>query len=238
MFLIPTPFDVWLATRLAHGLGRYPLFDYCVQSGIRHNVLGGIGYSTALFVLWVHGGQPGQEVMRRRILTILLGSLIAIQLTVLAGAVIAWEPPARYPSLALLYLQYVGGDPSTNSFPSQSTALYVAVAAGVYSLHRFTGWLLWAGVFLLVALPRMYVGGHWASDILVGVILGAGGYAGARYLFESTLVPQVDRVFHGGTWLRAVAQILVFGWILQVALEFRDVVWVKDALIKLLSLSG
>ncbi len=238
MFLIPTPFDVWFATLLAHYLGRHPLFDLCVQSGIRHNVFGGIGFATALFVLWVQGGQPGQAVMRRRMLTILFGSLIAIQLTIFAGTFVTWQPPARYPSLALLYLQYMGGDPSTNSFPSQSTALYAAVAAGVYSLHRFTGWLLWAGVLLLVALPRMYVGGHWAGDILAGALLGLAGYAGARYLLEPTLVPSVDRAFDESGAVRIFAEIVVFAWILEVALEFRDVVWARDSLKQLLGMQG
>jgi membrane-associated phospholipid phosphatase len=230
MFLSPTRFDVWVATLLAHFLGRHPLFDYCVQSGIRHEVFGGVAYAAALFVLWVHSRQREQETMRRRVLTILLGSLIAIQLTVFAGMVIAWYPPARHPSLALAYLQYIGGDPARNSFPSQSTALYAAVAAGVYSLHRVTGWLLWAGVFLLVALPRMYVGGHWASDILAGLLLGLTGYAAARDLLETTVVPHIDRLFEGGSGLQVLAEIVVFAWIFQVALEFRDAVWVRDSL--------
>ncbi len=185
MHLIPSRFDVWVAVQLAQCLARHPLFDLVVASGIRHNVLGGIAYATALFILWVHSNRPGQEWLRRRMLTILLGSLSAIVLTLVAGGLIAWQPPAHYPSLALLFLQYVGDNPNINSFPSQSTALYAAVAAGVYSLDRIMGWLLWVGLVLLVSLPRMYVGGHWVSDIIAGLVLGMVGYAVAHYLFES-----------------------------------------------------
>lgn len=238
MVLSPTRFDTWVAALLAHSLGRHPLFDFAVQNGIRLNLFGGFWYAAALFVVWVQGRQPGNEPMRRRVLTILLGSLIATELTVLAGTVIAWPPPARDPSLALLYSQYVGPDSNTNSFPSQSTALYAAVATGVYSLHRFAGWLLCAGVLLLVALPRMYEGGHYASDVLAGLGLGLTGYAAARYLLESTLVPYVDRIFQGRGWLQALAEIAVFAWILQVALEFRDVVWARDSLKYLLKSKG
>jgi membrane-associated phospholipid phosphatase len=238
MYFSPTRFDVWVATLLAHFLGRHPLFDLCMQSGIRHNIFGGIAYAAALFVLWDHGRQSGQEKARRRILTILLGSLIAIQLTFYAEAIVAWLPPARYPSLALAYLQHIGGDPSTNSFPSQSTALYAALAAGVYSLHRLTGWLLWAGVFLVVALPRMYVGGHWASDILAGLLLGLTGYAAARYLLETTVVPRIDQLFEGRAGLQVLAEVIVFAWILEVALEFNEAVWARDSLKYLLAHIG
>lgn len=238
MVLSPTRSDIWLATLLAHCLGRHPLFDFTVQNGIRLNLLGGFWYAAALFVVWVQGRHPGKEPMRRRVLTTLLGSLIAIQLTVLAATVIAWPPPAHNPSLALLYSQYVGPDSNTNSFPSQSTALYAAVAAGVYSLHRFAGWLLCAGLLLLVAFPRMYEGGHYASDVLAGLGLGLTGYAGARYLFEPTLVRYLDRAFQAGAWLQVVAEVGVFAWILEVAVEFRDVAWIRDCVKYLLETRG
>lgn len=230
MFLSPTRFDIWLANLLAHLLKFHPLLDLAVQSGIGHEVLGGMGYAAALFVFWVQGSQPGNEVIRRRLLTTLMGSLIAVGLTIFAGTIITWQPPAHYRSLAFLYSQFMEANSNANSFPSQSTAVYAAVASGVYSLHRLTGSLLWAGVLLLVGLPRMYVGGHWTSDILAGLALGLTGYAAARYLLESTVVPYVDRVFRGSGWLQTLAEIVVFAWILQVALEFRDVVWARNSL--------
>lgn len=233
--LAPTRFDLWLADRLAHLLGRHPLFDFTVQNGIRLSLFGGFGFAAALFVLWVHARQPGNGIIRRRLVTTLVGSLVAIALTAFAGMLIAWSPPARSPGLALLYLQYVGPDPNINSFPSQSTALYAAVSAGVYSFRRLVGWLLWAGVLLLVALPRMYEGGHWASDILAGVVLGLTGYAVARYLFESSFVTYADRAFEARSIVRVFAEIGVFAWILEVALEFRDVVWAGVSLKYLLN---
>ena len=83
---------------------------------------------------------------------------------------------------------------------------------------------------LLVGLPRIYVGGHYPSDVLAGIILGLAGYGAARYLQEPSLVRQVEGIFKGKTWLRALGQLTVFAWILQVATEFRDVVWLKSAL--------
>lgn len=43
MTAIPTVLDFWCAEHLGAFLGRWPVFDVAVQSGIHHNVLGGFG---------------------------------------------------------------------------------------------------------------------------------------------------------------------------------------------------
>ena len=228
--LTPTRFDLWFTAQLVQFLDRYPLFDLSIQSAIYHNVLGGFWYGAALFVFWVRSNRTGQEATRRRILTILLGSLIAILLMLVAQALVVWPPPIHYPSLSGLYPRYIYTNPEGSSFPSQSVTLYASLAAGIYSLHRVTGWFLWAGVVVLVGLPRIYVGGHYPSDVFAGIILGLAGYAAARYFLESRLVPRLERLFAGKTWLRVLGEVIVFAWILQVAIEFREAVWLRNCL--------
>jgi membrane-associated phospholipid phosphatase len=230
MLLAPTRFDLWFTAQLADFLGRHPLFDLSVQSAIYHHVLGGFWYAAALFVLWLRGGQAGNTATRRRILTILLGSLIAILLIPVAQALVVWPPPIHYPSLSGLYPRYIYTNPEGSSFPSQSVTLYASLAAGIYSLHRMAGWFLWVAVVILVGLPRIYVGGHYPSDVFGGIILGVAGYATARYLLESRLVPQLERVFVGKPWLRVAGEVIVFAWILQVAIEFQELVWLRNCL--------
>lgn len=230
MELTPTAFDLWFINQLAQFLGRSRLLDLGVQSAIYHNVLGGVWYGAVLFVFWVRAGQQDDEATRRRVVTTLLGSLVAVLLMILAGALLSWPPPVYHPSLAGLYPPYIYTHPGPNSFPSQSTTLYAAVAAGVFSLHKATGTLLWVGIVLLVGLPRIYAGGHYPSDVLAGIILGLAGYGAARHLLEPRLVRQVEGIFKGKTWLRVLGQLTVFAWILQVATEFREVVWLKNAL--------
>ncbi len=119
---------------------------------------------------------------------------------------------------------------NTNSFPSQSTALYAAVAAGMFSLHKVVGSALWIGVGLIVGLPRLYIGGHYPSDVLVGAILGLLGYFCARTFLEPSLSPYLERLFEQRTWSRVVGELIVFVWILQTGVEFREVVWIKNIL--------
>ncbi len=228
--LTPTRFDIWIITNLAKFLGRYPLFDLGVESAIRHNVLGGICFAGCIFIFWMQGARPGGQRVRQRVLTILFGLLMAIVLSLLSGELVSWLPPSRNPTLAHFYPPYLTENTNSNSFPSQSSALYAAVAAGIFSLHKVVGSALWVGVGLIVGLPRLYVGGHYPSDVLVGSILGLLGYFCARTFLEPSLSPYLERLFEQKTWPRVVGELIVFAWILQTGVEFREVVWIKNIL--------
>lgn len=217
--------DLWIVRQLAQFLGRSPRFDLLIQSAVVHNLLGGFWYGAALFVFWVRRTHAEQEATRRRILTTLLGTLLAILLMILAEKLISWPPPLHHPSLAHLYPRYIYLDPGASSFPSQSTTLYAAVAAGIWSFHKRAGWLLWIGVVFLVGLPRIYLGGHYPTDVVAGIVIGLAGYGVARRLFEPKLVSCAERELSHGGWREGIIELMVFAWILLVATEFRDLVW-------------
>jgi membrane-associated phospholipid phosphatase len=217
-------------SKLAAFLGRYPQFDLAVESAIRHNVLGGICFAGALFIFWIQGAKPGGQEVRRRLLTTFLGSSLAIILTIVSGHLISWVPPSRSPSLGHFYPMYLSENINDNSFPSQSTALYAAVAAGIFSLHKVVGSALWAGVAVLVSLPRLYVGGHYPTDVLTGLVLGIFGYFIARTCFEPSLSLHLERLLDQDKWAHLLGEFVVFIWILETAVEFREGVWIKNAL--------
>jgi membrane-associated phospholipid phosphatase len=229
MPLTPSRFDVWFVTELAQFLGRSALCDRAVQSAIAHNVLGGLAYAVTLFVFWIEGAIREEGETRQRILTILVATGLAILLATIAGELISWLPPARQPALEGLYASYIEPNPNTNCFPSQSTAVYSAVAAGIYSLHKRLGWILWIGVVVLVGLPRIYVGGHFPTDILVGLILGMAAYAVVRHGFETRHIIRMESFFRHRTRVRVLYEALVFCWILEMAVEFRDMLWIKNS---------
>jgi len=79
-------------------------------------------------------------------------------------------------------------------------------------------------------LPRMYVGGHYLSDVVAGLVLGLVSYIGARCLLEARVVPVAERFLSEESRFRVLGELLVFAWIWQVAVEFREVVWGKNSL--------
>lgn len=234
MLAVPPPFDMWFIAHLAMLWGRSPTFDLMVQQSVGYGVLGGLWYAGVLFLFWMRGAQPGQQEIRRRTLTIAFGSLAAASLTVVAAHAVSWPPPSAHPELAGLYPDDFPVNLNATSFPSQSTALYAAVAAGIYSLRRSLGMWAWMGVGVLVALPRMYLGGHYLTEVFAGLVAGLGGYWMA-ILLEARAVSWCKTAFEypWGHWQRTLAEGAVFLWILQVATEFRHVGWIAEVLASL-----
>jgi membrane-associated phospholipid phosphatase len=226
----PTQFDLQAAAALAKFLGRHPLFDYSIQSAIHHHVLGGIPFAGTIFYFWVRAEREHRQGDLRRLITILLGSLVTIALALCAAKMLSWPPPRNLPGLAHLYPTYLFPDVNTNSFPSDSTALFTSIAIGILSLNRIAGGLLLAAVPLLISLPRMYVGGHYPTDVLAGFLIGLVGYAIARVAFERTLSTRILAMGTRPGWRRVLLEACVFLWILEVAVSFREGAWIVGAL--------
>jgi membrane-associated phospholipid phosphatase len=225
----PPGWDVGLVARLAQSLGRRPELDRFIQEAGAHGIFGGIWYAAAVFVLWVRGTRSGHENLRHRTLLLVLGSMTATSLTFLAARMVSWPPPSTHPGLAALYPGDFPANLNPSSFPSQSTALHAAVSAGLYAIVKPLGVLAWIGVGLLVALPRMYLGSHYLTDVVAGLVLGVGGYWIAVRLLQPVArwcAPLFDRP--GNDWGRIVAECAVFLWILQLATGFGLARWVLN----------
>jgi undecaprenyl-diphosphatase len=81
----------------------------------------------------------------------------------------------------------------SSSFPSghatQAAATYLALAVvfSLFVLQRSTRVLTWAAVIVVIALvgvSRVYLGVHWATDVLAGWILGSLWVAGLTLAFQ------------------------------------------------------
>ncbi len=160
-----------------------------------------------------------------------IDAVVAVALRFVARVAISWPPPARHPELPLYYHDYFEPTPTTISLSSRSTALYMAVAAGIYAENRIVGSIRRLMVHLSIALPLISVGGHYPSDILAGFILGLAGTLSALHFFEPRLLPLVQKAIDS-RWRRTLLEIVVFVWILEVMVEFEDAVWLTVALPK------
>ncbi len=226
----PSTLDMWLAANLIEFLNRHELFTQSVQSAIRHNVLGGIWFAGAVFMLWGEALRNGPPELRRRVVSTIVGSALAILLTLPATALVSWPPPNRHPELRTRYPLFLDRNPNQSSFPSQSTAACTAIAVGVLSVRRRLGGLLLLMAAFGVGFARMYVGGHYMSDVLAGLALGLlGGFLAVR-LAEPRLVLRLDIWLDAGLRRRLARDAFIFLWIVQVAVGFREIVWLRDSL--------
>jgi hypothetical protein len=137
------------------------------------------------------------------VLTIALGSIIAATLTVILAHAVLWAPPSAHPELAAFYPEDFLVNLNATSFPSQSTAVYAAVAAGIY------------------------LGGHYLTDVLAGLVTGISGYLIAIQL-ETTVVRSFEAAFEyrWDRWPRTLVEATIFLWILQVATGFALIGWI------------
>ena len=82
-------------------------------------------------------------------------------------------------------IQLLDQRPLTASFPSGHAAIAVAAAMAGTQLLPGAGWLMWplAGA---IAFSRVYLGVHWPSDVLAGLLIGA---ACGWFVLGGSLVP-------------------------------------------------
>src|ERR1700693_1359528 len=84
---------------------------------------------------------------------------------------------ARPMALAALHFQrpYGAGDGGLidwSSFPSDHAAVFFALAMSIFFVWRAAGIAALSDVFLFIAMPRLYLGFHYPTDILGGAFIG------------------------------------------------------------------
>lgn len=61
-----------------------------------------------------------------------------------------------------------------SSFPSDHAVLFFAMATSIFFVSRRAGIAVYCYVLFVICLPRVYLGVHYPSDVLVGAMLGIG----------------------------------------------------------------
>ncbi len=172
------PFDRSVITFLNQGAQQWELFDRIVVVLSNSDVVKGAAIMAVFWGLWFSRPMREEAARRMTLLAGVLGSLLALVL----ARVLAQTLPLRVrPVLAdgLEFRPPTGLPDQANwshwsSFPSDHASLFFALWCGIWLAHRKVGnWLLLYIVFV-IALPRIYVGVHYPTDLLAGALLGIG----------------------------------------------------------------
>ncbi|MFT3912852.1 MAG: phosphatase PAP2 family protein [Anaeromyxobacteraceae bacterium] len=169
----PGAVDVWILTQVNAWLGLWPRLDALVEVLVQNDLAKGGLLVGALWFVW-HDPRPDRDRRRELVLATIAGALLAAVASRTLAVTLGWHArPYATAGLALQHPFPLELDRQPNAFPSDHAALAMALATGLAFVSRRLGAVAVAQVVLLVALPRLYLGLHWPSDLAAGLAIGA-----------------------------------------------------------------
>ncbi|MCU0448795.1 MAG: phosphatase PAP2 family protein [Bernardetiaceae bacterium] len=132
-----------------------------------------------MIVLWWawHRSTPPEALARTR--TQVLGVFVGCFLSMALARGLALLLPMRLRPMHEPNLRFTlphGMSPleldGWSSFPSDHAALFGALATGIFFIHRAWGGLALLHTLLFICFPRLYMGLHYPTDLLLGGLLG------------------------------------------------------------------
>ena len=148
-------------------------FDFTLKFISENNVIKGGLLMLVYWWLWFRKSEQ-QEKHRQVILVAYGACFLAI---VIARALVVVLPFRLRPMHAetLDFVRPVGMElydmSRWSSFPSDHAVLFFTLAIGLFYISRRIGWLAFFYVSFFVAFPRVYLGLHYPTDIVAGLIL-------------------------------------------------------------------
>jgi undecaprenyl-diphosphatase len=158
----------WLAQVWLHG----PRIDRLAADLTGNDLIKGGPMVAALWWFWF---KPNPEQARRRqvVVATVLSALLAAALSRWIANVFPFrQRPFAAPGISSPVPLQALWEAKDGSFPSDHASLAFALVAGVTLLWRPGGLTMAVYVAVFVALPRAFLGMHWATDLVGGAVLG------------------------------------------------------------------
>ncbi len=165
---------------------KWPAFDTIVRSLSTNHLLKGGVLVALLWWAWFEceSWDPGiardhRAKTRAITMTTMFSCAVAETVARILSLTLPFRPRPIYEPSIHFTLPY-GLDPSViglsmeSSFPSDHAVLFFSLSANLYLISRRVGWLSFGYTILLIALPRIYLGFHYFSDIIGGAAIGIG----------------------------------------------------------------
>ena len=133
------------------------------------------GFLTSALWLGWFSPDPGRIRRRELVISTLAATVAALILTKLLRSALPFRlRPLHDVTLGIIAPTQVATDTLWNwsSFPSDTAAMVCALAGGLFIMCPRWGWLALIYSLVVVCFPRVYLGYHYPSDIIVGGAIG------------------------------------------------------------------
>jgi undecaprenyl-diphosphatase len=168
------PFDSSIITFLNSFARHSWAFDSSVYMISGNDLLKGGVIVTLIWWAWFRPS-ANQADDRRYLICGILASLVAVLIARGLAIMLPFRP--RPMTVAALHFQTPfgssdGGLIDWSSFPSDHAAVFFALATSIFFVWRAAGIAALFYVFLFIAMPRLYLGFHYPTDLLGGAFIG------------------------------------------------------------------
>jgi undecaprenyl-diphosphatase len=150
------------------------IFDLIVVEVANNELLKG---GVLAFVIWCLWFKPdtNQKEIRITLISTFIGSLAAVFI----GRILPLTLPFRSRPifehdihLVMPYYFYNFGLDKLSSFPSDHATLFFSISTGIYFASKKIGRWMILYTLIFIASPRIYLGFHYPTDILMGAFIG------------------------------------------------------------------
>ena len=211
-------FNHWILAELVR---LFPFTDWrmnLAQFFMFNRLVSGFVFAAAVYYFWSLRDER-REWRRARILEAILACVAGVIFTLALRPFVGALPPSQTPEFQVLFPPYLWTSGEGNSFPSHSTLVYFVMSAGLWPLSRRISAILCAWVLVGVSLPRVYIGGHYPTDVLASVAIALAFLWMAWRVGESRWgIRLLDRVALGGAWI----ELAIFFWLFELGEGFRS----------------
>ena len=208
---------------------RSVVLDNFVNDIVYLPLLNGGAFLAAFWWLWFEADESGAYAQRRNVVAALLGTIVVGVVSPLLKVVLQLHYlPLHYQDIGIRLPFVVDPTPINDfSFPSTHAAVFFSLCVPLWMRSRWLGSAAVVWTLLVICLPLLYLGFHWASDLVAGAVFGVVLVLLLRRPIGATGIP--DRVvrfsathppaFYAIAWLFALQLALLFG---DVRAFFRD----------------
>lgn len=213
------------------------MLDGVVRQMAHNPLFKGIFVAMVLVALWV-GGSGDRNVRQAGLLATIFISVVAIGVGRSLANLLPFSSRPIH-TTGLTFNMPIGGKSETldgwSSMPSDHAVLFFAIAVSVVFVSRWVGLFLVTHAALIISLPRVFLGLHWPSDILVGALVGSLiAIVLFRPLQRALLVTQVPTLFER---FGIVTYPLLFLSFLQIGTNFESLRQLASSLGKVIDMA-
>jgi undecaprenyl-diphosphatase len=171
-----TGFDDWIIHWLNALVGRAPMFDKAMAFISGNALIQGALFISIFWYYWFRQADAASAKRTREyLLCTFAGGMIAIVVARCLAMTLPFRLRPRFePSLHFVLPQ--GLDPGIfwdwSAFPSDHAVMFSALATGLFFISWRVGLLSFLYTIVIILFPRLYLGIHYATDLLAGTALG------------------------------------------------------------------